>query len=158
MKKLLLLPVFFVATVFLTGCPLETKVPIDAPEQLKVDITGKWQVQTDNNGGDIYNISKADNTQFNVKVLKGLDSGATYKTYFNRIGNQVFATVANMVDGDTHYTIFRFRKANDTIFVAAVSDKKVTREFNVPGDLKAFLKQNLQKDIYDEEDRMVKIK
>ncbi len=158
MKKhiyLLLLPLTFL----LTGCPLTSDYPIDAPS-IKVNIAylGKWQDAT--GGSDfseekiIYSVTKKSEYLYGLETSSFdyddegilLEYKTFYEAHFSKIGTTDFINIKDLTDGMEQYMIYKVEIAGDNCILTEVSGC-ISQEFSSSADLKTFLTKHINNEL-----------
>jgi len=158
MKKhiyLLLLPLGFL----LTGCPLTTEYPIDAPS-IKVNIgyLGKWQDAT---GGTnfsedkiVYSVTKKTDFLYGIETSSyeydeegNLTEFKTiYEGHISKVAGVDFINIKDLSEGIEEYMIYKFELSGNNCILTEVSGC-ISQEFSSSAQLKAFLTKHINNEL-----------
>lgn len=135
--------------LFLTGCPYQSRVPIDDPS-IEVDkkFLGSWvsEENSENEQPDFYEFIGMDKYRYEVveHTLSTEDSSYSQKYYlshFSRIDDIHFL---NMRDGEGNYFLYKLEWQNPgKSFVMYEVTDNIDEQFENSEDLKAFVKQHM---------------
>lgn len=162
MKKLFYFLSVITASVFLTGCPYETEVPIDKPAiKYPVALLGKWEPKSSSD--DTYTIKKKDDYVIIItkvkKEAKADDTPEEYEAFISEVGGAKFLNLSEKKDGDIGTQKYYLYKVEISPSGARLTLSPITEnideKFQTSAELKTFIQQNMNHSFfYDKEDEV----
>ena len=164
MKKTTI-PIFilFVFIIFLSACPYESTVPVDAPNsKINKAILGKWVKpdDADKENHNYYDISKVDNFKYNIVDFEYNTSDSTFKqtkylAHLTAVKDLFFLNMKKEDEGI--YYIHKIDIGKDTFTLFEVTDN-IDEKFTDSKDLKAFVEKNMHLSFFYNKDEIKYVK
>ena len=149
MKTRKILIVLFAGVLFtFMGCPYQSQVPIDVPNQ-KIDkaMIGKWvkNSEKDKENPEYFGISAIDDYKYNIVKFEYQTNDSTYKetkylTHFTKIDDLVFMNMQK--DGEGDYYLHRIDLMGDEFLLFELTDN-IDEKFTSSDELLSFVKKNM---------------
>jgi len=150
-----------VSVLSLTGCPYQSRVPIDTPSvEVEQDFLGSWvsEENSESEQPDFYEFKEMDNYRHEVieHTLSMEDSTYSQKyflSHFSVIDNIHFL---NMRDGEGNYFLYKleWQSPGESFVMYEVTDN-IDEQFDTSEDLKAFIKNNMHLSFFYNKDEKV---
>ncbi len=160
MRAKIYIPILFMLSLMLMGCPYESEVPIDQP-LVKVDknLLGKWVDQENNNGHPGYlEITEANEMKYQIDHYsweKDHYNKERLFSYISVVGDQNFMNAQSV--GDAKYSLYKYLLEGKSLKVLEVTDN-IDEKFNKSEDLKAFIKQHMNLSFFYNNDETIFLK
>jgi hypothetical protein len=151
MRKLTTVALVSAATLVFTGCPYESKFPLDTADKSKPDKSLVGTFEEKGSSDYLWKCSLDDN-QYRIEKKKTGDQSddpTIYIGWLTEVAGVQWMNVYERDDygssSDREYYIYKMEKKNggDRITFKAVTDN-ITEEFKTPEDLKTFVKKNME--------------
>ncbi len=144
-RRWLLAPALLALLTTLTGCPYETKTPLDAKPAVAVDasLLGRWEDREDKDytytvskeSAMLYKVVKAEN-----KTPK--EASDTYYAFASKVGNELFLNVYEGYQSESDSKTYKLYKlvqeSKERLRLQEVSDG-VDEQFETGAELRAFV-------------------
>lgn len=165
MKKIVYLLSIIAVSLFLTGCPYESAVPIDKPVmKYPASILGKWEPKSSSD--ELYIITKKDDYTIIIsktkKEMKADDKPEVYEAFLSDVAGTKFLNLYEKQeeeDGSKKFYLYKMEiSTSGARLTLSEITENVDEKFESSAALKSFIEKNMMHSFFFGKDDEVYIR
>ncbi len=124
----------------LTGCPYESKVPVDSPSvKINTALLGKWEPKS-SSSHDTYTVSKKDEFTYIIEKKPENSEPTFYDAHLSNVDDDVFL---NVKSSSNTYFLYKLvlNKSGNKVTLFSVTEN-IDETFTTSEELKVFIKKH----------------
>ena len=152
MKKLVTLTGILALCILLSGCPYETKVPIDNPTvKINPKLIGTWEEQKDH---DVYKVTRQDEFTYAIEEIEKEKNKVDHNiAYLSEVNGVTFLNLSeNKPSGsEKKYQLYKIEMRGDDLIRVFPVTENIREQFTSSGELKKFIGGNKKNSYFFEQ-------